>query len=58
VFIVKPDSTVELRDVKVARTEGDETVVASGLAPGDKVVVAGQLRLAPGVRIITGAPSS
>jgi multidrug efflux system membrane fusion protein len=60
VFIVKPDATVELRDVKVARTEGDDAVVASGLEPGDKVVVAGQLRLAPGVRITTGAgtPSS
>jgi len=60
VFIVKPDATVELRDVKVARIEGDETVVASGLEPGDKVVIAGQLRLAPGVRITTGAgaPSS
>jgi multidrug efflux system membrane fusion protein len=55
VFIVKPDATVELRDVKVARTEGDESVVASGLEPGDKVVIAGQLRLAPGVRITTGA---
>jgi multidrug efflux system membrane fusion protein len=54
VFLVKPDGTVELRDVKVARTEGDETVVASGLEPGDKVVVAGQLRLAPGVRVTTG----
>jgi len=60
VFIVKPDATVELRDVKVARTEGDNAVVAAGLEPGDKVVVAGQLRLAPGVHIITGAgtPSS
>ena len=60
VFIVKPDATVELRDVKVARTEGNDTVVASGLEPGDKVVVAGQLRLAPGDHITTGAgtPSS
>jgi multidrug efflux system membrane fusion protein len=60
VFIVKPDATVELREVKVARAEGDDAVIASGLAPGDKVVIAGQLRLAPGVRITTsaGAPSS
>jgi len=58
VFVVKPDATVELRDVKVARTEGDDTVIASGLEPGDKVVVAGQLRLAPGVRITAGAPTS
>ena len=58
VFIVKPDTTVELRNVKVARTEGDDTVIASGLEPGDKVIVAGQLRLAPGVHITAGAPTS
>jgi multidrug efflux system membrane fusion protein len=57
VFVVKPDKTVELRDVKVARTEGDDAVVASGLSPGDTVVTAGQLRLAPGVRVSAGKPS-
>jgi len=44
--------------VKIARAEGDETVIASGLAPGDTVVTAGQLRLAPGTRVTIGAPSS
>ncbi|HEX8009849.1 MAG TPA: efflux RND transporter periplasmic adaptor subunit [Casimicrobiaceae bacterium] len=51
VFVVKPDSTVELRDIKIARAEGDDTVVASGLAPGDQVVTVGQLRLAPGTKV-------
>lgn len=51
VFVVKPDATVELRDIKVARTEGDHAVVASGLQPGDTVVTVGQLRLAPGVKV-------
>ena len=58
VFIVTPNQTVALRDVKIARAEGDETVIASGLAPGDTVVTAGQLRLAPGTRVTIGAPSS
>ena len=58
VFVVGPNNTVALRDVKIARTEGDDTVIASGLAPGDTVVTAGQLRLAPGTRITTGNPSS
>jgi multidrug efflux system membrane fusion protein len=57
VFVVKPDLTVELRDVKVARTEGDDVVVASGLSPGDTVVTVGQLRLAPGMRVAPGKPS-
>ena len=56
VFVVTPDQTVALRDVKVARSEGDESVIASGLAPGDIVVTAGQLRLAPGTRVTTGNP--
>ena len=53
VFVVRQDQTVELRNVKIARTEDDESVIASGLAPGDQVVTAGQLRLAPGTRVIT-----
>src|SRR5487761_2026185 len=51
VFVVKSDNSVELRNVKIARTEGDDAVVASGVAPGDTVVTAGQLRLAPGIHV-------
>jgi len=51
VFVVKPDMTVELRNIKVSRAEGDYTVIASGLATGDQVVTVGQLRLAPGSRV-------
>lgn len=59
VFVVKPDQTVEMRPIQVARTEGDDAVVASGLKPGDQVVTIGQLRLAPGTRIdASSAPRS
>ena len=58
VFVVKPDQTVEMRRIKVARTEGDDTVVASGLKPGDQVVTVGQLRLAPGTRVDAGRPAA
>jgi len=51
VFVVRSDSTVEVRNVKIARAEGDDTVIASGLAPGERVVTVGQLRLAPGTRV-------
>ena len=54
VFLVKGDSTVELRPVKIARSEGDDSIVTSGLKPGDQVVTVGQLRLAPGSKIIVG----
>jgi multidrug efflux system membrane fusion protein len=56
VFVVKPDQTVEMRPIKVARTEGDDTVVASGLKVGDRVVTVGQLRLVPGTRVDTANP--
>ena len=51
VFVVRPDRTVELRNVKVARAVGDDTVIAEGLKPGETVVTTGQLRLAPGSRV-------
>jgi multidrug efflux system membrane fusion protein len=51
VFVVKPDETVELRDVTVERTAGEKTVIASGLSAGERVVTDGQMRLRPGSRI-------
>jgi len=51
VFVVRKDNTVEVRNVKVARTEGDDTVLADGLKPGERVVTVGQLRLAPGMPV-------
>jgi multidrug efflux system membrane fusion protein len=55
VFVVRGDHTVELRNVTVARTLGDETVIETGLEPGETVVTAGQLRLAPGTRVAMDA---
>jgi len=57
VFVIKPDLTAELRNIKIARTEGDDAVVASGLKPGDQVVTVGQLRLAPGMKVNPGRPA-
>jgi multidrug efflux system membrane fusion protein len=51
VYVVKSDQTVELRNIKIARAEGDDTVVAGGLSPGEQVVTMGQLRLAPGSKV-------
>lgn len=51
VFVIKPDQTVELRDVVVDRTEGDETVIAKGLAAGERIVTDGQSRLTPGAKV-------
>jgi multidrug efflux system membrane fusion protein len=56
VFVVRPDSTIEVRTVRVAREAGGEAVIAEGLKPGETVVVEGQLRLSPGVRVIDRTP--
>ena len=51
VFVVKADSTVENRPVKVARTCDQEMIIASGLEAGETVVIDGHLRLGPGVKV-------
>jgi multidrug efflux system membrane fusion protein len=51
VYAVKPDKTVEARPVTISLTQGDITVVASGLNPGDTVVTDGQDKLQTGSKI-------
>jgi len=58
VFVIKPDSTTEVRKVAVARTEGDLAVIAKGLAKGERVVTRGQLRLSPGVKVVVRPDAS
>ncbi|MEO8259192.1 MAG: efflux RND transporter periplasmic adaptor subunit [Acidobacteriota bacterium] len=50
-YVVKPDQTVEMRPVEVARTSPTEIVVQQGLQPGETVVTDGQLRLVSGAKI-------
>ena len=58
VFVIRPDSTVELRLVKPDRVVGGKTVVATGIATGERVVVDGQLRLGNGTRVAVQAPAT
>ncbi len=51
VFVVKSDHTVESRAVVVGRRVGEETVIKTGIGPGEIVVSDGQLRLSPGARV-------
>ena len=51
VYVLRPDSTVESRPVTAGRKIGAETVIEKGVAPGDKVVTDGQLRLVSGTRV-------
>ena len=58
VYVVKPDQTVEARNVLVAANSGDLGVIENGLQPGEQVVTEGQFKLRPGSRVETkaGAP--
>jgi multidrug efflux system membrane fusion protein len=60
VYVVKPDSTVELRTVDLQLTEGDDTSVRKGLSSGEVVVVDGMDKLQPGTLVVLaksgGAP--
>jgi multidrug efflux system membrane fusion protein len=51
VYTVNPDNTVQDKTVTVALTQGDTTVVTSGVNPGDTVVTDGQDKLQRGSRI-------
>ena len=51
-YAVKPDNTVAVIPVEVAQDDGTTAVVTKGVAAGDRVVVGGQARLAPGFRVL------
>jgi membrane fusion protein, multidrug efflux system len=51
VYIVKSDSTVDLRQVTLGQRQGDNVVISSGVSPGENVVVTGQLTLRPGAKV-------
>jgi len=51
VFVIKPDNSVEMRPVVVARSDEGETVIAQGLQPGEQIVREGQFLLSPGARV-------
>jgi multidrug efflux system membrane fusion protein len=51
VWVIKPDSTAEMRIVQVSRTQGTMAVLANGIQAGESVVTEGQLRLRPGAKV-------
>ena len=57
-YVIKPDNTVERRDVDVASIQDGIAVVTKGLAAGERVVVDGQYRLTNGARVIPRVPSA
>jgi multidrug efflux system membrane fusion protein len=51
VYVVDQDLTAKQQPVKVGWNVGEDTVIATGLQPGQRVVTDGQLRLTPGAKV-------
>lgn len=51
IYIVKEDGTVDIKPVKVAQSIDNVALIDSGLQVGDVVVVDGQYKLKPGVKV-------
>ncbi|MGH6769580.1 MAG: efflux RND transporter periplasmic adaptor subunit, partial [Xanthobacteraceae bacterium] len=50
-FVIRDDDTVTVRAVTVAQQDDVQTVIASGLKPGERVVTTGFARLAEGTHV-------
>jgi len=51
VWVVKEDKTAQIREVTPGLRFGDEVIIEKGLSQGEIVVVDGQLKLTPNVRV-------
>ena len=58
VWLVDKDHTVQLKPIAVQRYQGDQVVVANGLAQGDVVVTAGVQKLLPGQKVALAEASA
>lgn len=58
VYVVGPDLVAEVRKITVLRTDGERTIVATGLQKGERVVTRGQLRLGSKTRVQLGKPAA
>ncbi len=52
VYVVTAESTAELRPVKIQGVYKNMTVIANGLSAGERVIVNGQLRVAPKAKVV------
>jgi membrane fusion protein, multidrug efflux system len=51
VYVVKPDSTAEVRNITTGTVNGDETQVESGIEPGETVIIDGIDKLQQGSKV-------
>jgi membrane fusion protein, multidrug efflux system len=58
VYVVDDDQVADVRRITVQRTDGERAIIEKGLANDERVVIRGQLRLGPKVRVQTGKPAA
>ncbi|HET9550329.1 MAG TPA: efflux RND transporter periplasmic adaptor subunit [Candidatus Binatia bacterium] len=58
VYVVKPDSSAELRPVKLGQRQSDLVVISDGLKASERVVVSGQLGVTPGGKVRVLEPAA
>jgi membrane fusion protein, multidrug efflux system len=58
VYVIGEDMTADVRRVVVMRTDGEFSIIAKGVAKGERVVTRGQLRLGPKTRVQIGKPAA
>jgi multidrug efflux system membrane fusion protein len=51
-WVVNPDNTVAIRQVKVAQISDGQALIDSGLSANERVVIDGQYKLQPGTHVI------
>jgi membrane fusion protein, multidrug efflux system len=58
VYVIKPDTTAELRPVSPGQRQGDRIVIEKGVKAGERVVVQGQLGVTPGGKVSITQPAA
>jgi len=52
VYVVRPDSTMEVREVSVAKSDRDRAVLTAGLTPGERVIISPVTGAADGISVV------
>lgn len=50
-WVVKPDNTVELRELEALRTVGNAWLIGAGIEPGERVITEGTQRIRNGIQV-------
>ncbi|WP_129776399.1 efflux RND transporter periplasmic adaptor subunit [Peristeroidobacter soli] len=58
IWVVNGEQKVEFRPVQVGRSFGNNIIVTEGLAPGDRYIVEGVLKVQPGIQVSAVGPDA